>query len=150
MKKIIFIFLILIVAYFSYYFYQQREIPLLKKRFLPAGVKNQELISITTQPTKINQNETSPQDKSQKEFFLEIDYPTNGITVNQSTITLTGKTIPGAEIFINDIQLRAKSDGLFSATINLEEGENVLIVIANDDQGNYLEKEITVNLETLE
>lgn len=150
MKKIIFIFLILIVAYFSYYFYQQREIPLLKKGFLPAGVKNQELISITTQPTKINQNETSPQDKSQKEFFLEIDYPTNGITVNQSTITLTGKTVPGAEIFINDIQLRAKSDGLFSATINLEEGENVLIVIADDDQGNYLEKEITVYLETLE
>lgn len=150
MKKITFIFLILMIAYFSYYFYQQKKIVSTKKGFLPMGVKNQELISITTQPTQTNQGETTTQNKSQKGIFLEINYPTNGITVNQPTITLTGKTIPGAEVFVNDLQLKAKNDGSFSTTVNLEEGENVLTVIANDNQGNYLEKEITVYLETLE
>jgi len=32
----------------------------------------------------------------------------------------------------------------------LEEGENYILIAANDDLGNYAEMEITVNLETVE
>lgn len=150
MKKLIIVFLILLIAYFGYYFYQQKDISFMKKSFQPTLVENQKQEAVITSSKEINRVETSNQNEGLRTFFLEIESPVNGAIVNQSTITVSGKTLPQSEVFINDFQLKAKSDGSFSITISLDEGENILMVVANDNQGNYMEKEIVVKLETLE
>ena len=40
--------------------------------------------------------------------------------------------------------------GNFSVNYNLDEGENLLTIVANDQAGNYAEKEMTVFLQTQE
>lgn len=74
---------------------------------------------------------------------LTITSPTQ-TTVQTKTIKLTGKTLPSAEVFVNDSALIANSEGIFSISLTLDEGENVIVIDANDTEGNYAEKEITI------
>lgn len=150
MKKLIFVLLVLLITYFGYYFYQQKDIPFMKKFIQPTLVENQKQEAVITPSEEINRGEASSQNEKLRTFFLEIESPVNGAIVNQPTITVRGKTLPQAEVFVNDLQLKAKSDGSFSTPISLDEGENTLTIVANDNQGNYIEKEIVVKLETLE
>jgi cytoskeletal protein RodZ len=75
---------------------------------------------------------------------LTILAPQNNSTVTSSTVIVSGKTSPGAEVAINDTELRANGAGDFSTAISLDEGENPLIIVANDAEGNSAEKEISV------
>jgi hypothetical protein len=79
---------------------------------------------------------------------LEIVSPKNNTTVSTPTITITGKTKPNAEVFIDDKELIADSQGNFSLNYQLEEGVNEIVIVANDELGNYIEKELSINLET--
>jgi len=79
---------------------------------------------------------------------LEIVSPQNNATVTTATITITGKTKPNAEVLINDKELTADSQGNFSSDYQLEEGVNEIVIVANDELGNYIEKELSINLET--
>lgn len=75
---------------------------------------------------------------------LVVTTPPDNSTVTTGSLIVRGKTVPGAEVFVNDAETKADSAGNFSATISLDEGENYILVVANDPQGNYSEKEITV------
>lgn len=75
---------------------------------------------------------------------LTVSQPVNGAQVTGARITVSGKTAPRAEVFINDIELTAGSNGNFTTSITLDEGDNIITVSANDDQGNSSEQEITV------
>lgn len=81
---------------------------------------------------------------------LEISSPQNGATVSNSTITVSGKTAPNIQVFVNEKELIADTGGNFSTTIELFEGENSIFIVANNNVGEYVEKEITVTLETTE
>jgi hypothetical protein len=81
---------------------------------------------------------------------LDITSPQNNQTVKTSIIKVQGKTLPKAEVFVNDIEAIADSSGNFSVSITLDEGENIISVSVNDDLGNYLEKEITVTLQSFD
>lgn len=85
-----------------------------------------------------------------RQVSLEIFEPTDQSTVTSSTITVRGKSVASASVFVNDQELKANANGEFSTTVNLDEGENVVYVVAADDFGNYAEKELTVTLETIE
>jgi len=75
---------------------------------------------------------------------LSLSAPSNNSTVSNASITVRGKTVAGAEIFVNDEETKADASGNFSLSIPLDEGENYLLVVANDAAGNYAEKELTV------
>lgn len=81
-------------------------------------------------------------------IFLEITSPEDGAIVVASTVWVKGKTLPRADVFINDSETKADSRGNFSASIGLDEGENMINIIANDAEGNFVEKGITVIVET--
>lgn len=135
-KKIfpVFLIFVLVIIIFSYF---QKNNPTIKKIL---NSKN----TITTQPTNSTQKSTS----EVKKFFLEVNQPKNNITVNNQIINIDGKTIPNAFIFINEQELKADVNGSFTSATTLEEGENYILIVASDDLGNSVEKDILVNLET--
>ena len=81
-----------------------------------------------------------------QKFFLEISSPADGATTNKDKVIIIGKTVPGADISVNETELTAGTDGKFSTTISLEEGENPILVTAGNEDG-FEEKEIIVYLE---
>lgn len=86
----------------------------------------------------------------QGSISLKITTPINGATVTTATIAARGATSPGAEVFVNEAQTIADQRGNFSAPLTLDEGENTIVIFANDADGNFTETELTVNYETSE
>lgn len=76
---------------------------------------------------------------------LLITQPQNGQTFTTSSVVVKGKTKAKADININEQELQADSSGNFSAKLTLEEGDNPIVVVAVDPDGNYAENELSVN-----
>ncbi len=119
--------------------------------------KEKSNIQIQVTPTPIK-NETyivsTPQDPALSgfpvmEIPLEIYEPQEGVAIS-SSLTIKGKTKPNASVFVNDKELRANKEGLFSTRLSLDEGENTIVILAHDADGKYAEKEITVTLDEIE
>lgn len=132
-KKFFFAFLIILLLVVAYSFYQKKN-PDIKKIF--------NVVTIT--PSGSIKNTTNDLEK----IFLQVDEPKNNITVNNPIINISGKTTSNAFIFINEQELKADINGSFSTATTLEEGENYILIVASDDLGNSVEKDILVNLET--
>lgn len=79
-----------------------------------------------------------------KEISLTISSPANGATVTSPTVTVRGKTVPKADVSVNDKDVVADANGNFSAIITLDDGENTIVVVASDANGNNTEKELAV------
>jgi len=79
---------------------------------------------------------------------LDIITPADKAIVTVSPIEVKGKTLPGETVFINEKEMKADSMGNFSTTIALDEGENYIIIVANDKEGNYAERDLIITLET--
>lgn len=92
-------------------------------------------------PSPVVSQIPTPEEKS---LPLTITSPTE-TTVSTQLVTISGRTAPFADVFIHEIQLKADSTGVFSTSITLDQGENTIVITANDDKGNYAEKEITVS-----
>lgn len=83
--------------------------------------------------------------KEEEEIFpLEIIFPKDGAEITTPAVTIAGKTSPGADVAVNDVDLVAETSGNFSTTVALSEGENYMIIVASDASGNVREKELTV------
>lgn len=106
------------------------------------------VLTQNTQVGKSNSVADSPvsnqPDNQAAGIALTITEPLDKSTVNSSSIIIKGKTSPYADIFVNDSELKAGSDGNFSTNLTLDEGENTIDIAANDDEGNNAEKELTV------
>jgi len=134
-KKILPVLLVvIIVIIFSNY---QKNSQTIKKMLNSKNV-------VTIQPTDLIKKTVN---KSEK-IFLQVDEPKNNITVNNAIINISGKTIANGYIFINEQELKADVNGVFASATTLEEGENYILIVASDDLGNSVEKDIMVNLET--
>lgn len=83
-----------------------------------------------------------------KSFTLDLAQPADETLSYQASILLSGKTSPHMEILIStdsdDQVLESKSDGSFSATLNLEEGVNNIKVVAFDPTGDTRETQRVV------
>lgn len=65
--------------------------------------------------------------------------------VSTEKTSISGKTSPYADVFINDSQVAADSTGEFKTDVTLDEGENYLFITATDNSGNMSEKQIVVS-----
>ena len=134
-KSILILILLVLVGVFIYYFQKN-------KRIFPG--------QNGTGSTIINQETGGLINYSENGINLEIIQPKDQAVVNETNLTIKGKTTAGAEIFINDLQLTADEQGNFQANIILDEGENIIAIVSNDSEGNFAEKELSVTLETVE
>lgn len=87
---------------------------------------------------------TSTLASTQQQMELSVSDPGDGAIVTSPQLLVRGKTVPNAEIFINEKDTTADENGNFSTTLTLDEGENLIIVTANDADGNIAEKEMVV------
>ncbi len=85
--------------------------------------------------------------KNISQITLEITSPKNNSTVKNGTVTVSGKTLSNADVFVNDKELKADAFGNFSTSVQLDEGQNTIVVAANDPQGNISEREINVTFD---
>lgn len=81
---------------------------------------------------------------------LTVLTPLTGQTVVNAQIVIKGKTAPKAEVFVNDESLIADATGNFSQTVTLDEGDNYILVVANDADGNFAEKELSITYQPAE
>jgi len=79
-------------------------------------------------------------------FYLELTEPTDGSIINIDKVEVKGNTIPGAVVSINDEITMADTQGIFTVTIDLEEGPNIIEVISSDEEGNEATTSLTVTL----
>ncbi|EKE15420.1 MAG: hypothetical protein ACD_12C00029G0004 [uncultured bacterium] len=142
-KKYFPIFL-LVLLFIIAFAYLQKNNPAIKK-ILDSKSESTKIVDIEKiNPTDLVKETTN----ESKKIFLQVDEPKNNITVNNPIVNISGKTISNAYIFINEQELKADINGSFSSATTLEEGENYILIVASDDLGNSVEKDILVNLET--
>jgi len=82
----------------------------------------------------------------QSAFFLQLSSPQDKMTVKTDQILVAGRTLPGAEVFINEYQITPRADGGFSFNLPLVEGENPILISAGSENGDQ-EIELTVYYE---
>jgi hypothetical protein len=74
---------------------------------------------------------------------LKLDEPRNGITVNTSAVTVSGRLLgnqrAGAKVSINGANVPVKDDK-FSSSVKLTEGKNVIEVVAESGGAKPSEK----------
>ena len=63
-------------------------------------------------------------------------YPPDGLTVAEPEVTILGATTPDAIVGVNDIPVDINALGIFSSTVDLVEGPNLIEVVATDIVGN--------------
>ncbi len=109
----------------------------------PATAPSYTTPSATTSPTQ-QANPSQPTSPVPNDITLTITSPQNGAQVSTPTITVSGKTVPNADVSVNDQDLTADAQGNFSTTITLEDGDNNLSITAADSTGQSSEAELTV------
>lgn len=142
-KTILILSLLILISSFGYFFYSNFQ----QRQFLFHIPKKtiKEEISKNKVNTKAINNLTALSNNS---LNLEIETPQDKAVVSSKTILIKGKTAPLADVFINEKETKSDSQGNFSFNYSLDEGENELIIAANDNNGNYAEKVLTVELKT--
>lgn len=90
---------------------------------------------------------TTEEKSAQAAFTFTVLSPETNTTVKTALITVTGKTVPQADIFVNDVDAKSDAKGNFSVSYALEEGENYIIIGANDSFGNFAEQELHIYYE---
>ena len=77
-------------------------------------------------------------------LFLEILEPAYGITVLDRSLTVAGETNPGVTVTVGNRRAIVSKVGEFSVTAPLDEGVNVLEVVATNSFGDQLREFISV------
>lgn len=102
----------------------------------------------TPGPTATTQLTPSPGPSSQA-LSLEISQPSDGAEVSTSPVTVSGMTTPEAVVSVSvneDLEIAdVDQNGTFSVTVDLEEGPNLIEVIASDAFGNVKTSSIVIN-----
>lgn len=70
---------------------------------------------------------------------LTVDSPTDDQEVHggDRKVTVSGKSDPGVQISVNGVFALSNSDGSFSFTLAIQEGDNTVTISATDDAGNH-------------
>lgn len=123
------------------YRYQRNTLPVSQPTTEQGTITN---VQVTPGTANNNATPTTLNFDSTNQISLTVSQPVNNTVVKTPTITVMGKTIPNADVTVNDKDLKADAQGNFSVSITLDEGDNTVIVVANDAQGNSAEKDINV------
>jgi len=76
--------------------------------------------------------------------LISIESPSDGITLEVSTVEVSGITEPAVTLDVNGLTVSVAPDGSFSCVIALLEGENVITANATDLSGNWATDSVTV------
>lgn len=80
---------------------------------------------------------------------LLISSPVSGVTVDSSSISVSGTTGSNINVVVNNQDLISNADGTFKTSVLLDEGENYISIVAYNDSGEVTEREILI-LRTVE
>lgn len=105
-----------------------------------------EIYGITTDESG---GKSNPSDKSTVVYEtsipeLTITEPQEGAVVSIKMLKLSGKTVTGATLSVNDHLVLVNSDGTFTTTVSLNDNENTIKIISTSKAGNTAEKELKV------
>lgn len=90
---------------------------------------------------------------------LVLNSPSDGLTTDNATVTVSGRTDAGVRLVVNGIMAAVSSDGSFSVVVALTQGANTITVVATDAGGNqavvtrtvtYVEPQLDGELEKLQ
>ena len=117
--------------------------------------ESQPVIPLTEEPPPTTQSEigpvTSPTEElpqaTLSDIFLTVDQPVDGDIVNVSEVILTGSTDAGAVVSANGEIAIVDARGNFAVAIILEDGPNIIEVIASDEEGNVARVSLVITLE---
>lgn len=83
---------------------------------------------------------------------LSVTSPVNGLTTNKETVTVIGTTndvtSSPVTVTVNGTEVTVSSDGAFTHTVQLADGENTITVVATDSAGKSSTVTRTVNRNT--
>jgi flagellar hook assembly protein FlgD len=79
---------------------------------------------------------------------VTIDAPLDDEWTNQALTTVDGQAPPGTTLEINERPVGLRDDGSFQYELLLEEGDNLIRVVATDDVGNITTQERLVHLKS--
>ena len=77
-------------------------------------------------------------------FLLLITEPEDQSVVSDSTVRLSGRTGPEAVVSVNGVSVPVDLLGIFSTTVTLEPGPNIIDVVATDTDGRVLSAVIAI------
>jgi len=95
------------------------------------------------QPTPTSISAPEPSDA----LWLQVLSPPDEAVVDTSQVDVIGSSLPGAVVSVNEEILIVGSDQQFKTTVFLDEGPNVIEIIASDDSGNETSLILTVTYE---
>jgi hypothetical protein len=113
---------------------------------VPAALNNMESTPV---PKNVDQTPVvSPTTMIQEsELWLQITSPLDEAVVTLPQVEVTGSAPAGSVISVNEDILIVGADGQFKTTIALEEGPNLIEIIASDENGNETSALLTVTYE---
>jgi hypothetical protein len=78
---------------------------------------------------------------------VKILEPQDGVAVSTSVVTVKGQAPPETVVTVNDDILLVEADGKFESDVALDEGPNVIEIVASDLEGNEVTFIVTVTYE---
>jgi len=70
---------------------------------------------------------------------LSLKSPTENTIIKSDSVAVDGKTDPGADLFINDIEVGVNQDGTFKEKVSLQNGVNKITIRSQNKLGKYTE-----------
>ena len=107
----------------------------------PTAALQEAIPTVAIQPTVVSTPETAGS------LWLQILSPLDEAVVNTPQVDVTGSAPAGSVISINDEILVVGIDGQFKTTVSLEDGPNLIEIIASDENGNEMSVLLTVTYE---
>ncbi len=71
-------------------------------------------------------------------FFLFVTEPANQTVVNSRNVRLAGRTGLGALVSVNGVSIGVDGQGIFSTTLTLDPGPNIIDVLSTSPDGQVL------------
>ena len=105
------------------------------------------ILSTPAQGGPLPVTQVAPVPTGQSGLPLSVLWPLDEAVVSTSSIEVMGTTGPGNVVSVNDVIVIAGEDGSFKAVIPLEEGPNLLEVVASDEAGNETWVTLTIGYE---
>jgi len=103
----------------------------------PAPTPTPEGVTPAPAPEEVTPPPTAePTPAPKPEFFLTVPEPTDNSIFNADKVEVMGRTTPGAIVSVNGELADVDEEGNFTMMVVLEEGPNIIEVIASDLEGN--------------
>lgn len=98
-------------------------------------------------PTTASGGPSTGQPSNSGPVSVQVLSPQDGAAVNTAQIEVSGIASAGAVVTVNDNIIIVGADGQFKTTIALDEGPNLIEIIASNDAGSETSVELTITYE---